>query len=72
MKAVDYLNREYSYNLVDMEIMYGDDWLNIWRRLEVNGLNDPKTKSDEKNMMTILDDFFLDYVQNNRRRRRAY
>ena len=72
MKALDYLRSEYHYEEHDMEYMFGEDWKTLKHHLEISEAMEPNTELDEAIMIELIDDFFMEKVQMNKRRRRAY
>ena len=66
-KAAYYLKNEYGYEEHDMIQQFGSDYEAFKSTLE-----EPENDVEEKMLYSKIDDFMLDQLQANKRRRRAY
>lgn len=69
MNALDYISNEHKYSLQELYQIFGDEAQALLNKLENKKLMQTNDDYDEKEMMTIIDEFFADYNQIRKKKR---
>jgi hypothetical protein len=65
-----YLGVNYGTDSGAMENRYGEDWSELIKRLEIEGLTQPDSREEFSDMKEIIDRFMVDVCDYTRKRKR--
>jgi len=71
-KMLYYFKTEYGYEEFDLIQQFGRDFEDLKSRIKALKLDNLQDESEEKMLFNLIDEFMIDNVQMNKRRRRAY